>query len=73
VVFGVVGGAVEHCGATTKLSEVSVGIEVDRGCLTTMGRPRGNKAKGTNFRDGLRGGTTSVLVRGGARPAALTA
>jgi hypothetical protein len=38
-----------------------------------MGRPPGNKAEGTDFGDGLRGGTASVLVRGGARLAALMA
>jgi hypothetical protein len=64
---------VEHCGATTKLGEMPVGTEVDQGCLVMMGRPPGNKAEGTDFGDGLRGGTASVLVWGGARLAALTA
>jgi hypothetical protein len=64
---------VEHCGVTVKLGEVLVGTEVDRGCPATMGRPRGNKAEGTSFGNGLRGGAALVLARGGARPAALTA
>jgi hypothetical protein len=64
---------VELCGVTAKLSEVPVGTEVDQGCPVMMGRPWGNKEKGTSFGDGLRSGAVSILVRGGAQPAALTA
>jgi hypothetical protein len=71
--LGAVGGAVEHRGATTKLGEMPVGTEVDRGCPVMIGSPPGNKVEGTDFGDGLRGGIASVLVWGGARLAALTA